>query len=388
MTVIRVESFVTAACFAAVAGSSMAGQDVVTLRDHGPNENRIDVVVLGDGYTGDELAQYSTDVNRVVAGFFREEPFATYEAYFNVHRVDVVSRDSGADHPSQGVDRKTALGSRYDCENLRRLICVDDSAVQDILDILSFYADMVVVLVNDPEHGGLGGATGEGIPLAVAAMNRNAAETVLHEAGHAFGYLADEYDEGDRPCYTSEEPPQVNVSLYSSADHLKWSHWIEPGTTVPSTSTQAGRVSAYEGAMRYPCGLYRPTHDSKMRTLGNSFDPVNTEQLIKRIYNVVSPVDMVHPDFDVVHADRCESVNFVVHVPRTGLETTWRLDGQEAATGDSFDVVSCRLPEGSHQVEVEVRDDTPAVRDDPRRALREVHSWDLVVSRSNCSCGD
>ena len=66
----RVKSFVTVACLVAVAGSSAAGQDVVTLRDHGPNENRIDVVVLGDGYTGDELAQYSTDVNRVVAGFF------------------------------------------------------------------------------------------------------------------------------------------------------------------------------------------------------------------------------------------------------------------------------------------------------------------------------
>ena len=380
MTVVRVKTFVTVACLVAVAGSSVAGQDVVTLRDHGPNENRIDVVVLGDGYTGDELAQYSTDVNRVVAGFFREEPFATYEAYFNVHRVDVVSRESGA-------DRDTALGSRYNCEDLPRLICVDNFVVERILRIFPFDVEMVVVLVNDSRYGGLGGATGRGIPLAVAAMNRNTVEMVLHETGHSFGHMADEYYE-DGDCYTSEEPWQVNASLHSSADLLKWSHWVEPGTTVPSTSTEAGRVSAYEGAMRYPCGLYRPTYKSKMRELGNPFDPVNTEQLIKRIYNTVSPVDMVHPDFAVVHSDRCESVNFVVHVPRTGLETTWRLDGREAATGDSFAVVSCRLPEGPHEVEVEVRDDTPAVRDDPDQALRDVRSWNLVVSRSNCSCDD
>ena len=121
-----------------------------------------------------------------------------------------------------------------------------------------------------------------------------------------------------------------------------------------------------------------------MRTLGNSFDSVNMEQLITRIYNYVSPIDTADPDSQVVSSDGCGTISFVVHVPRAGLETTWRLNGQETATGDSFDVVGCRLREGRYRVEVDVRDDNPAVRRDPDR---EARSWDLIVSGPGCSCG-
>jgi len=70
---------------------------VTTIIDNGPVSNRIDLVFVGDGYTASELGSYATHVQNIVSGYFAEEPMAAYAGYFNVHRVDVVSNESGVD---------------------------------------------------------------------------------------------------------------------------------------------------------------------------------------------------------------------------------------------------------------------------------------------------
>jgi len=343
-------------------------------------------VILGDGYTSDDLAKYAADVNVLLRRLFLHEPFAHYASYFKVRRVDVASNESGVDHPARNVFRDTALGAAYDCEGIALLICVDVSAVLDVLgrSVPATARDIVVVIVNDAEYGGSGGY------LAVTSTHDLAAEVLLHELGHSFGLLADEYWAGGLPCVNSVEPPQVNVTRESRAAAIKWSYWIEPGTPVPATGTTPGVVSAYEGAKYCESGLFRPTFDSRMRSVDKPFEQVNTEQLIKRIYNLVSPIDAVSPTITELQSDGCDSLHFSVRTPGDSglaetLETAWYIDGGVAGRGNALTVFSCLLPVGMHRIEVEVRDVTPAVRRDPDGALVERFQWDLETSASTPS---
>ena len=376
----RTVAFLLVAACLEVAATGAEAEPVEVLRRNGPDENRINVAILGDGYTREELGKYANDVERLLAGFFRDQPFADYAAYFNVRRVDVTSNESGVDHPARDEYRDTALGAHYDCADIPRLICIDYGAVVDVLDrSLAVNArDVVMVLVNDDEYGGSGGA------VSVASTHELSAELMLHEIGHSLGVLADEYAGGGPTCDNTVEPPQVNVTRESTAASIKWSYWIAPGTRVPATDATPGVVSAYEGAKYCDSGLFRPTFASKMRRLSKPFEQVNTEQLIRRIYNFVSPIDAVSPTTAELQSDRCESLEFSVTVPGElhalpgTLETSWRIDGEVVAMGkNSLAVIGCQLPVGSHRIEVEVRDVTAAVRQDLDDALVERFRWDL-----------
>ena len=136
------------ACTATSVG--VAAEPVTVVRNNGPDENRVNVVILGDGYTREELAKYTNDAELLLATMFLDQPFADYSSYFNVRRVDVTSNESGADHPADGVYRDTALGGHYDCADIARLICVDDRAVLDVLDRSVPVTARDVVLLLEP----------------------------------------------------------------------------------------------------------------------------------------------------------------------------------------------------------------------------------------------
>ena len=80
-----------------------------SLMDNGPVDNRVDLVFVGDGYTAADLATYEAHINTVTTTLFNEHPFDVYAPYFNVHRVDVISNESGVDEPGSGIYRDTAL---------------------------------------------------------------------------------------------------------------------------------------------------------------------------------------------------------------------------------------------------------------------------------------
>ena len=104
-------------------------EPVETIINNGSATNRVDIVVLGDGYTSAEMQKYKNDVQAAMTQFFNGEPFHEYRNFFNVHRIDVVSNQSGADHPERfpplSVD--TALDATYNCSGIQRLICVNIS---------------------------------------------------------------------------------------------------------------------------------------------------------------------------------------------------------------------------------------------------------------------
>ena len=367
----------------AAAGAASA-EPVVSIRVNGPAANRVGMTILGDGYTQSQQQKFATDVDAFVNAFFSQSPYLEYAAYFNVHRVDVVSNESGADHPETNTLRDTALGSFYNCGNVVRTICVDVSAVNAVLSrsVPIEARDLVIVLVNDPEFGGSGGS------VLVTSSNGAAVEIALHESGHSFGRLADEYDTTPPPCNSAIEPAEVNAALDISRERVKWGHWVTVTTPLPTATSQNGIPGAYQGARYCVSGLYRPTFDSKMRALGRPFEQINSEQLVRRIYNFVSPIDSAFPSGTSIAASG-SSVDFTVATPRLAtppLRVRWSVDGTVVAEGDRFQLNLSVLSPGNHVVQVEVSDQTPLVRIDAGGLLTARRSWN--VSREGSSFDD
>ena len=361
--------------------SGVWAEPVTVIRDNGDSANRVDIVILGDGYTAGELDRYAADVEAFVDALFAQEPFKEYQRYFNVHRIDVVSLESGADHPERTPPtfKDTAFDATYNCAGIQRLICVDTSKVNTVLttSVSPDRRDVVLVIVNDTEYGGSGGA------IAVASVNSAAVEIILHELGHSFGLLTDEYGGPPPPfCNSAVEPPEPNATMETQRERIKWAIWVEPDTPVPTPGPTVGEPGLYEGAKYCDTGLFRPTYNSKMRSLDRPFEQINSEQLVKRVYNWASPIDGTEPTDSIVVLGDGQSRTFRVETPAPlthALEIVWRIDGQPVATGSNFTLSSADVSPGSHTIDVMVSDPTPFVRNDPAQVLRESRGWDVSV---------
>jgi IgA Peptidase M64 len=234
-----------------------------TIQNSGASANRVDMVFLGDGYTAGEISTtYNNHVNAYVnyifGGTALTDPFSRYRNFFNIHVVDVVSNESGADDPSAGIVRDTALGASYRWDGVtQRLLYVTnslaDAQMSSALAGTGIVDEMRYVTVNSSQYGGGGGKY-----AVYAGGNSSALEVALHEVGHSFAGLADEYG-GTTSPYAGAEPTEINVSKNSSG--AKWAEWL--GYVDPTLGT----VGAYNGGRYYDSGIYRPTDNSKMRSV-------------------------------------------------------------------------------------------------------------------------
>jgi hypothetical protein len=352
--------------------------------ENGNSANRVDIAILGDGYTVGQLQKFRTDVQSFSQKFFQEEPFKEYQRYFNIHRVDVISNQSGANHPERGVTVDNALGSGYNCAGIQRLICVDNGKVFAALGntaLTPTQQDIVLIIVNDTEYGGSGGF------FATFSTHTAASEIGLHELGHSFGFLADEYTNGPPPpCVNSIEPPEVNVTRATQRANIKWNAWIDAATPIPTTTTAPGVPGLYQGARYCVSGLFRPTNNSKMRAILDpplSFEQVNAEQLAKRIYNFARPIDANQPAATNLTLAKGAIQRLVITplVPFTHqLTINWLVDGQQQATGATFNLDTTPLTPGVHTVVASVRDQSNLVRNDPGNVLSQDLTWNLTIN--------
>lgn len=250
--------------------------DVVAVQETGPSDQRFDLVFVGDGYTADQIAVFHQDVLSKWAELSAVEPFASYKQYFNVWEVDVASPESGVDNdPSMGVSRNTALDMGFWCQgtapDTERLLCVDQGKATQAAGAAP-QVDQVIALGNTAKYGGAGG----GVATA-AGSNDQAGQIAVHELGHSIGGLADEYDY-PYDTYTGAEPPEPNISVHTAAElaqlGTKWAGYLG------QTSPDGGVVDSFEGAGYYVHGLYRPTDNSIMRTLGQQFNLPGRDAMI------------------------------------------------------------------------------------------------------------
>jgi len=376
----RTKAFAPALLFSMMLISmKVQAEPFETIINNGPSQNRVDIAVLGDGYTAGEQDKYKNDVQIFLQGFFAQEPFHEYQRYFNVHRIDVTSNQSGADHPDRSVFVDTALDGSYGCGGIERLLCVNTGKVNLIIanTLSPTQHDMTLVIVNDAEYGGSGGS------IAVASTNAAVVELVLHEEGHSFGLLGDEYGGPPPPvCDNTVEPAQPNLTKQTQRALIKWAQWIDAGTPIPTTSTTPGLPGLHQGAGYCDVGLYRPTFSSRMHALGFPYEQVNSEQLIKRIYNFVSPLDSSMPAAGTITLAQGEAQSFSVTTPLPfthSLSITWFVDGQQRGTGSLFNFDSASFGTGNHSVAASVVDTTISVRSDPGHLLMAQPSWTVAV---------
>ena len=357
--------------------------NVETMLFNGPIENRIDLVWIGDGFTEDDLAEWPSIVTDGYQELFLYEPFTRYQEYFNVHRVDVISPESGVDNdPTQGIERDTALDMRFWCSNIERLLCVSTSKAAQMAAFAPD-VDQIAAVANSSKYGGAGYSSAD--IGTYSGFNAAAVDVFIHELGHSLGNLADEYTYGGSgDTYPGGEPSAANASTLSadqmSGSGLKWDAWLG------SDEAGVGTHDCFEGCAYYPQGIYRPTDYSMMRVLAQPFNSPSREELIFQFYLTVGVIDSFEPASSTVLANQMIKVKTALSDPEATEKTLFVNDELISITNeDVFELSELDLV-GGDTVTIRVRDTTDMVRNE---AMREALMTDSIswVVETGCSTG-
>lgn len=365
----------TAASSESWASSGLPPYTAETVLDNGPASNRLDIVFLGDGYRAADMDKYDRDVRAMSEYLLSTPPLSDYRQMFNIHKVNVISRQSGIDHPERDLFRDTALDLTFNYGGVSQAVYVPLESEHKIYQAAALVpqADAIVVLANDPQFGGSSGPLHN---FTVVTTNPLSKDLLVHELGHSLGFLGDESDGPQAPPL--REPTQVNVTLQATLDGLKrvgkWDYWIDFGSES---------VGLFPGGLGSRVGVYRPSRTCKMRTITAPFCPVCTEQIIKRLYTYFRPIESVTPQAKGSQsAAGSASVVFSVTPIRPvghSLRITWTLDGVMLDHTDTTLILSLGgLAPGQHTITVTVSDPTPLVRRDPAGALSASRSWTIT----------
>ncbi len=278
--------------------------------ENGEPPDKVDLLLMGDGYTAAEMEKWREDARRMAGLLFAESPFKEHQGDFNVWAVDTPAEESGVSRPSDNVHRRSPLRASYDVFGSERYVLVfDNKRLREAASAAPY--EFIGIIVNDRKYGG-GGI--HNLYATVAADNAFAPYIFVHEFGHHFAGLADEYYTSDVAYESGSErlePWELNVTADPRAS--KWADLIAPGTPLPTpwdkeafeleqkeiqalrrqiraahrpeadmealfheerdkltrklgAEPHAGRVGAFEGAMYEPRGYYRPQSDCVMFT--------------------------------------------------------------------------------------------------------------------------
>ena len=343
--------------------------------------NRINLVVLGDGYTADadSQAKLTTAATSLLATFFATSPYQELRGAFTAKLVHVVSNQSGATNGAAGGIRDTALHASFNCGGIDRLLCVDGTATLTIAAEHFPEFTLALVIVNDTKYGGSGGQ------FAVTSVHPDARWVLVHETGHALGDLADEYSTatpGYGTCNPVQDCWEANATVRTARADVKWLPWIDAATPVP-TPAGAGHagVGLFEGARYQASGVYRPTETRcMMRSLQQRYCRVCSEALTTSLLGRLSLVDGRNDPGAVAG---CAPISWSVAPLPIDLGAAtyrWTVDGSpRPEAGPALRLDAGLLRRGAHEVAVAVEWSSTLVRRDPSGALRGAAAWSTSV---------
>lgn len=245
----------------------------------GPPSNRVDVVLMNDGYLVDKQKAWDKLADDLPREFERNETFGEYFSYFNFVRCNLVSEDDNV--TGFGRITSTALGGHV-TGTIQGHIAVEAEKVRTMLGELPSeeHDDLVIALVRVGAHGT--GSTG------IACLGSQNTKITIHEWGHAFANLGDEYSEethkrggvGNRPNVSNTDDPKL----------VPWAHWIE---------AKARGIGVYEGANGQVRGAWKPKPSGCVMQNGEFFCEPCREAVVLRIYALVDPIESAnHPVHD------------------------------------------------------------------------------------------
>ena len=212
----------------------------------------IHIAFVAEGYTADEMDHYLDDCRAAIGSLFNHEPFKSMQDRFNIIALKSVSEDSGTSEPSKGIWRNTILGSHFDTfYSDRYLTTLHLKRLHDVLAGTPY--EHIIILVNTKHYGG--GGIYNSYNLSYTG-GKQFLPVVVHEFGHSFGGLGDEYAYGnDDPMYFDDtEPWEPNLTTKATA-FIKWENLIKEG--------KAGLV---EGGGYLKKGVWRSCENCRMRT--------------------------------------------------------------------------------------------------------------------------
>lgn len=366
-------------------GPASAQGVLYTLRTNGPTANRLNLVFLAEGYTNGQTAKFTNDARVVLQALLNTPPYTEYTSYLNAFAIFVASAEAGSDHPSLSVYRNTYFNSTYESYGITYSVTIPPNdrdgtyangrgKVDALLQSLRPDYDIALLLVNDPAYGGSGGA------VPIASTHTSSPQIAIHEIGHSFADLGDEYAT-PYPGYPDTEEP--NTTRQTNRAQIKWNAWILPATPVPTpgTSAYSAAVGLFEGAHYHATGWFRPKFDCKMRTLGVAFCDVCRETLVTSIYDLLDPIDAVSPPTNaLVSITNASQVTLAVtrQQPLTHqLAVQWFVNNvpRSGATNPALTFTAWDLPPATNIIRADVTDTTPLVRNDPQQLLRARRSW-------------
>ena len=206
---------------------------LLELEKNGEPSTKVDFLILGDGYTAAESAKFEKDARRLVEILFAQSPFKEHRKDFNVWGLSPPAEESGISRPSTGIYRRNPVGSTYDAFGSERYVLTfENRAFREIAAFAPY--EHVEILVNNQTYGG-GGIFN--LYSTVAADSLWSPYVFVHEFGHHFAGLADEYYTSDVAYLPSEErtePWETNATALLDPENLKWKDLVEPGTPIPT----------------------------------------------------------------------------------------------------------------------------------------------------------
>ncbi len=253
--------------------------------DNGKSSKNVDIVIISEGYTEQEMDKFKADAQRFSDAMFKYSPFKEYEKKFNIHIIEAISKESGTDIPGSNIWKNTVINSNFYTFGTERYITTSDvKTVRDIASLVPY--DQIYILVNTKKYGG--GGIYNFYNLCVS--DHLSSELVfVHEFGHGFGGLADEYWTSDvsvQDYYDlSVEPPDPNITTLVDFES-KWKDLVSKNASIPTPVTDKNKVKvgAFEGGGYVEKGIYRPSYSCYMRELhAKEFCPVCQDALIKMI---------------------------------------------------------------------------------------------------------
>ncbi len=251
----------------------------------GDSHRKVDIVILPEGYTEEELGLFIEDCRKFSEDLFAFAPYTENKDKFNIRGILAPSRDSGVDIPADTVWRNTLMSSGYyTFDSERYLMTFDNKSVRDLAANAPY--DQIYILVNSKKYGG--GAIYNYYNVSVNS-NVKSAQILTHEFGHGFAGLADEYYDSStsyEDFYNLKtEPWEPNITTLVDFKS-KWKDMLKKKTPVPTPDTLPyyDVLGVFEGGGYVAKGVYRPMHDCMMKTFQKTtFCPVCTQAIQKMI---------------------------------------------------------------------------------------------------------
>lgn len=250
-----------------VKKESSSQYPVTEIEINGQMNHKVDLLIIPEGYTEQQMEKFHNDCRTFLDYFFVMEPYASRRNDFNIWAVDAPSAESGTDIPHENIWRNTILNSSFYTFYVDRYLTVTDHTLMaDVASGAPF--DAIIVLVNDKKYGGCGIYNSYALGIS---DNEYALQVFVHEFGHSFAGLADEY-------YTSEvaytdfydmntEPWEPNITTMVDFGS-KWQDMLDKSTPIPTPVKDSNSevVGVYEGAGYNAKGIFRPFIDCRMKT--------------------------------------------------------------------------------------------------------------------------